>query len=146
MFLSFTDGNEFCPRLLRALVQEDAPPPGPETTPENRRSGKLKKRPAAAVEKSATLESETEPAVKKKPSKKEAAKPSEPAAADPLDEDATAAMKKPSAKAKNKPKAEKGAKSRKSAGDEVTFHNPSWHKGCNNWCLKSSHGHIMSVP
>ena len=26
-----------------------------------------------------------------------------------------------------------------------TFHNPSWHKNCNNWCLKSNSRHIMSV-
>ena len=30
-------------------------------------------------------------------------------------------------------------------GKSETFHNPSWHKNCNNWCLKSNSRHIMSV-
>lgn len=40
----------------------------------------------------------------------------------------------------------KKVKAEKAEKDKAeTFHNPSWHKGCNNWCLKSSSRHIMSV-
>ena len=81
------------------------------------------KRPAAAIEEDAPVP------VMKRPSKcdDDEADPTEPS------EPADLVSKKPATKTK------KGDKK------EVTFHNPSWHKGCHNWCLKSSNGHIMSV-
>lgn len=133
------------------LLQEDdvVPPTVPESTPEGvperkKKSRQPKKRPAAAVDKSDKLESENEP-VRKKPSKKDAAAHTVPESHGPApsDEDTSPTMKKPSAKAKGKSKSEK---SRKTSEEALTFHNPSWHKNCNNWCLKSSRGHIMSVP
>ena len=129
----------------QTLVQDEKPAPestpegsrakpGPKTTKKVMPTGKakpgLRKRPAAAIEEDATAP------VMKRPSRCDP--PIE--TANHEEEEGPAEPAEPTETVSKKP----ATKTKKDKG-ELTFHNPSWHKNCHNWCLKSNKGHIMSV-
>ena len=150
------DGAIEEPKATSAKATKEKGPKAPKTTTKKTpgTSSKPVPKPKTATKASSKAKGPAKAkAAQKRPAADMDGPHEEPSAPEPVELPAVEPVKKrPSALRAPKGQAIKSEAANKGSGvkfekkkQEITYQNPSWHKSCYNWQLKSNKGYIMSV-